>query len=228
MRIIPAIDLKNGCVVRAAGGDRKKYKPLCTKAFPSSALLEVIEKLRPHHDLFYIADLDVIGGTTTTSPRIAELTAALPQTKLWLDLGIRREMDYQRVCADGFGTPVVGSETLTGIETLSAIARVNKNYILSLDFIDRRLRGSDELLDAAELWPSTVIVLALDAVGSGQGPDLFLCEKVRSIAGDRNIVYGGGIRTRDDLRALEDAGMNDVLLARAIYEGEAWTRGDAD
>lgn len=241
MRIIPAIDLKNGCVARAIGGDRRRYEPLCAKAFPSPNLLDVVQKLQLHHNLFYIADLDLIedASDAKTPPAcVGELASALPQVDLWLDFGIRDADDYRRMCAargdalggaQAQGSLIVGSETLASVDELATIARLGspdaRRHVLSLDFFGRRLRGDANLLERADLWPSTVIALALHAVGADCGPDLRLCEEVRALAGDRRIVYGGGVRSRDDLNALAAIGVDDVLVANAIYEGSTWTRG---
>ena len=46
LKLIPALDLKHGCVVHATGGDRKAYRPLCNTRFPSSSPGDVIRRLR--------------------------------------------------------------------------------------------------------------------------------------------------------------------------------------
>lgn len=219
MRIIPAIDLKNGCVVRARGGDRRRYQPLNTPAFPSPDLSDVVRALHLDHDLFYIADLDRICGDGGHDKHLRALKAALPRATLWLDNGIRDADDCRKALDAGLGQPVVGSETLADIAALRDIARTADEYILSLDFFQRRLRGPAKLLEKPESWPRTVIVLALHAVGENAGPDLRLCGQICALAHGRRVVYGGGVRNGDDLRALENAGVNAALVSGAIYDG---------
>ncbi|MDD9869621.1 MAG: hypothetical protein OXU50_07000 [Gammaproteobacteria bacterium] len=45
MKLIPAIDLKDGCVVHARGGDRRRYRRLELPLFPSAQPLDVIARL---------------------------------------------------------------------------------------------------------------------------------------------------------------------------------------
>lgn len=218
MKIIPAIDLKNGHVVRARGGDRRHYRPLKTAAFPSSIPTDVARALSHHYDLFYIADLDRITDVGRDNDRaVADIRAALPDTEIWIDRGVRDVADCRQTRDADLGTPVIGSETLASTQTLEAIAQDDDNYILSLDFFDRRLRGPADLLESATLWPHTVIVIALNAVGTHGGPDLQLCDQIRELAGDRRVVYGGGVSGEGDLKLMGSAGLDGALVARLLF-----------
>ncbi len=67
LKIIPAIDLKDGCVVHARGGDRRRYRPLELPLFPSAQPLDVIARLLDGAapgppDTVYVADLDAIAA----------------------------------------------------------------------------------------------------------------------------------------------------------------------
>jgi len=63
-----------------------------------------------------------------------------------------------------------------------------------------------------------VIVMTLDRVGAGSGPDLATLDAVRKRAGDRVLIGAGGVRNAADLRAAEAAGAAAWLVASALHD----------
>ena len=59
--------------------------------------------------------------------------------------------------------------------------------------------GPEALFDDPSLWPARVIVMTLDRVGSGGGPDVARLQDIASRAGSRRVYAAGGIRDRADL-----------------------------
>ncbi len=214
MKLIPAIDLKQGLVVHARGGQRDDYKPVCTEHFNDAAPLILIaaiaELLAP--DTVYIADLDAIQGTGDNAATIAQIHERFPALQLWVDSGIQTACALEKT--DRI-TAVIGTETLR-----DDIALLN-DYILSLDFKDGKLLGND-VLARHDDWPATVIALSLDAVGSGGGPDVKALQQLRACYGGK-LIAGGGVRSGDDLKALAELGIDGALAASAIYNGTLLT-----
>ena len=70
-----------------------------------------------------------------------------------------------------------------------------------------------------ELWPRTVIVMTLDRVGAGSGPDLTTFERLRALAPGRQWIGAGGIRDASDLPAAAAAGASGWLVASALHDG---------
>ena len=66
-----------------------------------------------------------------------------------------------------------------------------------------------------------MLVLDLAAVGSDQGtPTTALCISLRTAFPTLEITTGGGIRNAKDLRRLQQAGVNNVLIASALHDGK--------
>ena len=65
----------------------------------------------------------------------------------------------------------------------------------------------------------TFIVLDLARVGAGTGPPVEPARRYRDRLPDAEIVLGGGVRGKDDLRALERAGYHAALVGTALHTG---------
>ena len=221
LQLIPALDVKGGLVVHAAGGDRQLYRPLDTERFPSPELGDVVRRLAEHHSTFYIADLDAITGAGGNSALIRDVVRAFPGATFWFDFGIRDRADFERhtrSCASM--VPIVASETLHNAQLPAVLRAAGIEFVLSLDFGANGLLGEHGLLDCIADWPDTVITLALMRVGSSAGPDLKTVEEIRKRCGDRQLIAGGGIRNEEDLKRLKQAGADAALVANALYKGK--------
>ena len=220
MKLIPAIDLKQGFVVHAHGGLREDYLPVRTEHFPDARPLNLIARLMEvcETDTVYLADLDAIQERGDNRMVVEQIRRRFPALRVWLDYGIRHHAGL--ITKDGT-TVVVGTETLR--DDISHFKQ--DDYILSLDFKDGELlsdadgggRGSD-IFARHDEWPSTVIALSLTAVGSGRGPDLQALRQLRKCYKGK-LIAGGGIRDGDDMRALGEIGVDGALAATAIYNG---------
>ena len=117
-RIIPVLDVMNGQVVRAVGGEREKYQPiLCPftgsrKPFDVASALVQMAKANE----LYVADLDAITKERGISPAVQTIVEIPRQVPTWLDArGIEGGQTY---CVTSFAEPphtpvtVVGSANL--------------------------------------------------------------------------------------------------------------------
>jgi phosphoribosylformimino-5-aminoimidazole carboxamide ribotide isomerase len=64
-----------------------------------------------------------------------------------------------------------------------------------------------------------VIVMTLDRVGAGSGPDLATFTQMQALAPDRSWIGAGGVRDAGDLRAAAEAGAAGWLVASALHDG---------
>jgi HisA/HisF family protein len=224
MEVIPVIDLKGGCVVRARMGRRHEYRPIETPLSRSSdpvAVAEGLLSVYPFRTL-YIADLGAIEGHNGHAGALERLQQRFPQLALWVDNGIADADSAAAWLAGGSATLVLGSETqphTTLIRDLAAHARV----VLSLDFRGDAFQGPAGLLATPQLWPRRLIVMTLARVGSGAGPDLARLAVIRAAAPGHALYAAGGVRDRDDLTALKHAGAVGVLVASALHDGRLGT-----
>jgi phosphoribosylformimino-5-aminoimidazole carboxamide ribotide isomerase len=229
--IVPVIDLLQGQVVRAVRGERRHYRPIASRLARGSDPVVVAAALREASGArrFYVADLDALLGRAAQSDTLAALATALPDIEWWIDAGFA-----DRSAADALLerlrshapriVPVFASEALGSRAAFEhcfdRASPVHAKAMLSLD-----RRGGERLdaagcWDAPDRWPADVIVMTLERVGAGTGPDLATLAALRACApiGTR-FIGAGGIRDAADLRAARAAGANAWLVASALHDG---------
>ncbi len=205
-----------GQVVHAREGRRNDYRPLVSALCPSSRPADVLDGLLRLYPFqyCYIADLDAILGRGDHYREIAALRSAHPQLEFWVDAGLH---DAARIAAwpDALGRSVLGSECLDA----AATCRTAANGLLSLDFRGNEFLGPPGLLADTGYWPEQLIVMTLERVGGGQGPDIERLAALRARAPEKRYYAAGGVRGPADLSALAQAGAAGVLLASALHDG---------
>ncbi len=217
MRIIPVIDVMGGVVVRAVAGRRSEYRPLRSVLTESTDPLKVAEALvnATGSSEVYVADLDAIvgGGYSSIDP------SAFPIPVL-LDAGLRTLDRLEAMARWPNVRPIVGTETWTlppndWPQPFPAV--------LSLDFFNGELRSartSEIEIGLIAHRCTSIIVLDIARVGTGQGSGTEeIIRTLRRHFPTLELITGGGIKTRGDIRRLEDAGADAVLIASALHDG---------
>lgn len=228
MKLIPVIDLMQGQVVRAVRGNRQAYRPivspLCASSDPATVATILCEHCATHQ--LYVADLDALLGRPAQTAVLRTLLQGIPGLELWLDAGFasRGAADALRLelGADSRQlVPVFGSESLASREELERCFGGSKDDagVLSLDRRDGRPLDLAGCWDAPALWPGRVIVMTLERVGAGAGPDLQTLAEVRRKSPSTFMVGAGGIRNPADLEAARVAGAGAWLVASALHDG---------
>lgn len=217
MQIIPVIDLKDGLVVHASGGDRSRYQPVhcASRLCGSSEATEVVASLLnlyPFQTL-YIADLDAIGGTGNHNDAIGNLLSNYPGVEFWVDNGSRYQALSTVSQASNY-KPVIGTESQA-----QPVSLTQADLVLSLDFKHNQALGHPGWLDNPEFWPNTVVVMMLDLVGSNNGPDFEKLGRLCNKHPDKRIVAAGGVRNLGDVLQLKTLGVAAVLLASSLHNG---------
>lgn len=224
--IIPVLDLKHGKVVRARAGDRGSYQPIVTPLSPTSEAIDVLQGLQSltPFSTVYIADLDAITGEGDHGGVLRALQAEAPRVEFWLDGGLRSAGDARAAAPAGM-TPVLGSESLANAEELaraSALLGAGK-IVVSLDYRGGRFMGPIEIEQHPHLWPDRIILMTLDRVGTGTGPDFDALAGLVQRAEGRRVFAAGGVRSEDDLARLQAIGVSGVLVATALHDGRLST-----
>jgi phosphoribosylformimino-5-aminoimidazole carboxamide ribotide isomerase len=248
MQVIPVLDLLDGHAVRAVRGERARYRPIQSSLCATSEPLAVAEALLAVTGArtLYIADLAAILARGDHAEQLAALLDGLqhtgPDFEIWLDAGYvdfpSMRTLFSRIEAFRHAgalshtsdtrtshtpratlVPVFGTETLRDRGALREADAAGFAPVLSLDH-----RAGLELSDSAATsrdtswWPSRVIVMTLDQVGSYQGPDLDTLAAVHARAGDRTLIGAGGIRHAGDLSAAAHSGAAAWLVASALHD----------
>lgn len=213
MQIIPVIDLKDGLVVHATGGNRSQYQPVhlasrLTRQSDIEAVLRAYRDLFPFNT-FYIADLDAITGSGSHQALLNRVLNDYPDLEFWIDDGrqLTDTLTYR-----GHYKTVIGSEVQT--QVLTALP---DQAILSLDFKNACFMGHSSWLENVEAWPERIIVMTLDQVGSNLGPDYRRLENLLKRFPGKRFSAAGGVRSDADLLSLRELGVDSVLVASALH-----------
>jgi phosphoribosylformimino-5-aminoimidazole carboxamide ribotide isomerase len=240
MILIPVLDLAHGSAVHARRGDREHYGPVKSVLAPGTEG-DALALARAYRERLgatqaYVADVDAIEG----KPLQADLLAALADSRrgfgpgLMVDAGINGAARAAEVLRRGASQIVVGLESLRSFADLEAIvgAAPSGRVVFSLDLrggqpaigagagFDPDLAPEEIAGRAVELGAAAVLVIDLVAVGSGAGPwHLDLIRHLKKSLG-KPVYAAGGVRSREDLKLLREAGSDGVLVATAIHTGQ--------
>jgi len=227
MTLIPVIDLLKGRVVRGVRGDRQAYRPiesaLCASSDPGTVASMLVDHCAAQQ--LYVADLDALMGGRPQRDVLHELLTALPGIELWLDAGFAdaaaaSDLGSQLAPHTGRIVPVFGSESL---RSRTALEDCRKRFgtagaVLSLDRRDGQRLDAAGCWDAVSLWPQRVIVMTLERVGSGAGPDLETMAELHRRAPRTTLIGAGGVRTAGDLASTQAVGASAWLVASALHD----------
>ena len=136
-----------------------------------------------------------------------------------LDAGLRNTTDGQAALKTGATRLIAALETLPGPRQLAELVSRfgNEAVVFSLDLKHGVPIGQSEAWErsdpdaiaeqAVTCGVRSMILLDLAAVGEGQGvPTIDLCIRLQKRLPGIELITGGGVRNRDDLHSLADAG----------------------
>ena len=217
------IDVRGGLVVRAVAGDRQEYAPYRPAWGPSADPFDFARTVRDRFEThrLYLADLDAIETGGPTSPR-ANVTfwnrLAADGFDLLLDLGVRHAGDLRPLLSPDDSRVVAATESIESPEALVACAAVG--CVLGLDLRAGSVLGPPGAEAAVRASDAPVLVLDLAAVGTGGGvPTLPRCRELLAAKPGRAVLTGGGVRSIGDVRKAAAAGVSELLVASALYDG---------
>lgn len=228
--IIPAIDLRDGRVVRLAQGDYARE----TRYAPAPE--ELARRYREAGaEWLHVVDLDgARDGALSNIDTIAALCGS--GLKLQAGGGVRAAADVERLLGAGVARVVVGSVAVTAPDTvLGWLAHYGSERIcLALDTrwhdgawtlpVRGWTAASAETLDAlaprfAAAGAKHLLCTDIARDGMLQGPNLALYEHVAQVAPTLAVQASGGVRDVNDVRELRTLGVAGVILGRSLLEG---------
>jgi len=225
-----------GLVVHAVKGERERYQPVKSILGAGADPVEMAVCLQAETRCraMYIADLDAIQGKGDNRTAVERIASRL-DSELWVDAGVTDADAANRLLSIGTDVVIIGSETLRNLDQLRRIcdAVAREQFIFSMDIVRGRvLSGAESLKDADPLDAmecltreglDRFIVLTLDAVGAGGGPDVPLLHRVKQKFPAHTIIAGGGVKTPNHLHSLSAIGIDGILVATSLHKG--WITG---
>lgn len=227
MKIFPAIDLKDGKVVRLLKGD---YDKVTVYGENPLKVAKGFEKAGAK--FLHVVDLD--GAKSGETPNFAAVRDIIEETDLRVEIGggIRNEeiiVDYARL---GALRVIIGTKAVTDPEfTERMIDKHGKNVAVGVDIAGSRvaIHGWTEVTDITvdEMFQtlidegvSTIICTDIAKDGAMEGTNRRLYQKlVKYYGGYVDIIASGGVSTMEDLDVLAEIGVNGAIIGKALYTG---------
>jgi len=229
MKIIPAIDLMNGEVVRLFKGDPNQ------KTVYSNNPVEIARKWENSGaDMLHLVDLDAtlgLGNNYETLKEICQNISIPVQVAGGLrDITkIANTLDFaQRVVVGTLAMQLKQSEQESIL--LEMISQFGKDrLVVSIDHVDGEivthgwqkntgLKLQDVTNEFVKDGFSEFLSTNVSKDGTLQGPDIISLKEVCQINGT-NIIASGGISKLDDVQDVKKYNPYGVILGKALYEG---------
>lgn len=225
MILLPAIDLKDGKVVRLYKGDfntvhQVSQDPLATAADFAAAGARFI----------HMVDLDGARSGERKNGAIVQAVAEQSGLRVELGGGLRSLEDLQAVFALGVHRAVIGSAAVRDPAFLrAAVERYGERIAVGIDALDgvvktagwERSSGLDYLDFARQMEAAgvkTIIFTDIATDGMLSGPSL---ERLRALqeAYHGRIIASGGVSSNGDIRDLAAMGLYGAIVGKAYYAG---------
>ena len=226
MKVIPAIDLMKGKVVRLSRGD-----PATAKVYDQwGTPVQVAMKWKSQGaKRLHIIDLDAAFSTGDNAQTVVDIARAsgLP---VQVGGGIRTVKAVERLFKLGVDYVILGALAFSDPE---AIPQIQKKFgsgsvIVALDNKDGKVMVegwktqtaftmAEALEKFAKLGARSFLITSITQDGMLQGPDLDTLREACKYP-DVEIIAAGGIGSLNDLIALKNVGVEGAVVGKALYE----------
>jgi phosphoribosylformimino-5-aminoimidazole carboxamide ribotide isomerase len=193
--------------------------------------------------LVHLVDLD---GARTGDIRpdvVRRAVSAAAPARVQASGGVRSPDDAVRLLEAGAARVVVGTAAFSDDGALERLASaLGERLVVAIDVRDGHVAVGGwthtttiTVEEAAERCRSAgvarVLCTAIDRDGTLGGPDIVLLERVWACV-QVPVLAAGGVRSEDDLAAIEATGCEGAVVGRAFLEGglplsALWERADA-
>ena len=227
MQVIPAVDIKDGQCVRLFQGDFDREVVYGEKPVEMAQHWQEKGAERLH-----VVDLDgAKNGVPRNKDIISEIVnvlkipvqlgggiRSLELIKQYLDLGVDRvilgtialeDPDLVAEAVDNFGS----ARIVAGVDAWDGKVAVEGWVETS----DREVTEVVELLK--DKGVKTFIYTDISRDGMLSGPDVKGLQQLKALEGI-NVIASGGISSVADLKKLEQAGIEEAIVGKALYSGE--------
>jgi phosphoribosylformimino-5-aminoimidazole carboxamide ribotide isomerase len=245
-RLFGVIDLRRGVAVHAIAGLRAQYQPVVADWIQPGDAIALASRYRKWGvNSLYIADLDAISVLEPQIDLLQKLVAISEVTLI--DAGPASASVSESLASNTSVKFVVPTESCVSIEQWAdAVKQVpHHQVVMGLDLIGSSVRTSRSIASgttpfcsarllshvspwierAMTLGVSSVLALDLAFVGAGRGPGSGpACETIRQRWPSLSLISGGGVRHREDLDVLRNAGCDRILVGTSLHRDDTAKR----
>ncbi len=229
MKIIPAIDLREGRCVRLLEG-----RPDAVTVFSDDPVAMARQWQEQGAEQLHLVDLDgAFAGRPMNTEVIRKIIQAI-DIPVEVGGGIRSLESAEMLLSAGAKEVIFGTVAVSQPELLAeACARFGEAVVVGIDSRDgmvavdgwaaeARKKAVDLACEMQELGLGRIIYTDIRRDGTLKGPNIEATLEIARCSGLR-VTASGGVSSLDDLRqlkAVETEGIDSVILGRAIYTGD--------
>lgn len=225
MIIEPAIDLKDGKVVRLLKGDfdtvhQVAEDPIVVAKDFAAAGAKVI----------HMVDLDGAKSGQRVNGDIVRSVTEQTGMKIELGGGIRSMADLEAVFAMGVWRAVIGSAAVTDPEFVrAAVMRYGDAIAVGVDTQDGKVKTAGWIEDSGldylafaksmeDMGVKTLIFTDIETDGALSGPSYRRLRELQEVV-HCQIVASGGVSCNADIERLAEMGLYGAIIGKAYYAG---------
>jgi phosphoribosylformimino-5-aminoimidazole carboxamide ribotide isomerase len=222
MRVIAAVDIMGGSVVRLVKGNP------ANKVEYSNDPVETAKKWENvGADMLHVVDLDAAFSTGSNSELIAKISEAV-RIPLQIAGGIRSLEKAEEVLSMA-SKVVIGTMAYREPEVIRKLVKKNAGRVaISVDQIDGMVmvkgwkestgtRVADAISQFLAIGVDEFLLTSIDRDGTLQGPDI---KTLADAAVSARIIASGGISSIEDVIRIRSAGCSSVIIGKAMYDGK--------
>ncbi len=226
MEIFPAIDIRNGNVVRLTEGDYNRMT-----VYGSSPLEMAETFIKKGAKNLHMVDLD---GAKDGAPVNFDVIKSVAETgKLFTEVGggIRDEKRIEDYLSLGVNRVILGTVAVRNFKFVEeSVKKYGDKIAVGVDARDGKVAVSGwletteidsldfcrKLLDAGV---KTVIYTDISKDGTLSGTNLEIYEKLSEIKG-LDVIASGGITFEDEIKKLAEMNTYGAIVGKAVYAGK--------
>ena len=225
MIIEPAIDLKDGKVVRLLKGDFDTVHQVAEDPVETARAFAAAGAK-------YIHMVDLDGAKSGQRVNSAIVRSVTEQTGMQIELGggIRSTADLEAVFDMGVWRAVIGSAAVTDPDFVrTAVAKYGDRIAVGVDTQDGKVKTAGWIENSGldyiafsqsmeQLGVKTLIFTDIETDGALSGPSYARLEALQK-AVSCQIVASGGVSNNQDIERLAAMGLYGAIIGKAYYAG---------
>lgn len=221
MRVMPAIDVMGGSVVRLVKGDP------ANKIVYSNDPVEMAKKWEAAGaDMLHVVDLDAALGTGNNSEVIAKIVSSV-KAPVQVAGGIRTP-EVAKEALEKAARVVIGTMAYSDPEAVRKLAKKHHGRIvISIDQAGGKVmvKGwqessgvgvQDAIVQFRAMGIDDFLLTSIERDGTLAGPDISALSQ--AVASGARIIASGGISSVEDALRVKSAGCSAVILGKAMYD----------
>ena len=225
MKIIPAIDIKDGQCVRLLQGD---YEKITRYSKDPVEMAKKWEKLGAK--IIHIVDLD--GAKTGKLVNLEIIKDIVENIKVPVEVGggIRTSEAVKKYLGVGVERVIIGTAAIKNPQWVKEMIDIygdkicvsidaKNEFIASEGWIEvSEIKAVDFILKLEKWGIATIVYTDISKDGMLKGPNFEMYEKI-SKETKIKIIASGGVTTINDIKKLKEINLYGAIIGKALYDG---------